>query len=254
MPKKSENPYSYRDFVKKYIDFQSKDPRHKYLDKPVMHKEIPDLKGKSVLAIGCGSGGELNYLKKTGAKRIVGIDSSSYMVEASKFNAPGTEIYKMSAERLDFKDESFDFVYSDLAVHYVRDIEKVFSEVYRVLKKGGIFLFSTTHPIEDTLTRVMLNGQRELKILGYIKKNKKVYKVYGDYLKPKKIKNKWWEGGEVTFYYTPLSTIINKAIHSGFSIQQMLEPRPLSIMRRRRPDLYKRMTKIPFLLILELKK
>jgi SAM-dependent methyltransferase len=160
----------------------------------------------------------------------------------------------MSASNLDFKVESFDFVYSDLAIHYIRDIGKVFSEVYKILKKNGIFLFSTTHPIEDTLEEVKLSKHIKLKILGYSKIGKKVNKVYGDYFTPRQIKNRWWEEDEVVFYYTPISYIINKAIRAGFSIQQVLEPKPIAAMKKAYPDFYKRMIKIPFIIIFKLKK
>ena len=54
MPGKLNNAYFYESFVKKYIDSRPSDPRHKYIDKPAMHMAVPDLNGKSVLAIGCG--------------------------------------------------------------------------------------------------------------------------------------------------------------------------------------------------------
>lgn len=253
MPENLKNAYSSEKFVRKYINSQPRDPRHLYLDKPAMHKATPNLKGKTALAIGCGDGGELNYLKKKGAYKVVGIDSSKHMVAAARLNAPWAEIHEMSADRLNFKPESFDFVYSDLAVHYVKDIRKVFSGVYKILKEGGTFLFSTTHPIEDTLATVTA-GRNELRVLGYSKINGKLDKVYGNYLDFRKIKNKWWGEDEVIFYYTPLSDIINEAIHIGFSIKQVLEPKPVSAMRRYYPDFYRRMTKLPFILILSLKK
>ena len=254
MPKKSSNAYFYEGFVRQYIDSQPSNPRHKYIDKPAMHKAVPDLNGKSVLAIGCGSGDELNYLRYKGARKVVGIDSSEYMVKASRINAPEAEVYKMSADKLAFKKESFDFVYSDLAVHYVSDIGKVFLNVYRVLNKNGLFLFSTTHPIEDTLEKIKLSGQKELKVLGYSKINGIIDRVYGDYFNKKRITEKWFGGDEVTFYYTLISDIINKAILSGFRIVEVLEPKPLKSMQKASPDLYKRMARIPFILIFKLKK
>ncbi len=254
MLKKLGSVYNSEDFIREYINSQSRDPRHLYLDKPAMHKAIPNLNGKAVLAIGCGDGIELNYLKKKGADKVVGIDSSKYMVARSKLNAPWAEIHKMSASNLDFKVESFDFVYSDLAIHYVRDIGKVFSEVYKILKKDGIFLFSTTHPIEDTLEEVKLSKHRKLKILGYRKIDGKINKVYGDYFTPRQIKNRWWKKNEVVIYYTPLPDIINEAIRAGFRIQQVLEPKPVDTMKRAYHNLYKRMSKIPFIIIFKLKK
>ena len=48
-----------------------------------------------------------------------------------------------------FKDNAFDFVYSSSALHWDLDVKSSFEEMYRILKPGGLLLFSTYGP--DTL-------------------------------------------------------------------------------------------------------
>ena len=57
---------------------------HKFLEKPAMYKKLPDLKDKSILCIGCGTGEECEHLKSLGAKRVVGIDISKGLIDFAK--------------------------------------------------------------------------------------------------------------------------------------------------------------------------
>ena len=61
---------------------------HTYLEKPAMYRELPNLKGKSVLCIGCGNGEECAHLLKLGAKRVVGIDLSKELIRIAKEGYP----------------------------------------------------------------------------------------------------------------------------------------------------------------------
>lgn len=41
----------------------------------------------------------------------------------------------------------WDCVISNLALHYIEDIEKIFQRVHRTLKSGGVFIFNIEHPV-----------------------------------------------------------------------------------------------------------
>ena len=125
-----------------------KNIKHTYLEKPAMYQKLPDLKGKTVLCIGCGTGEECIHIKSLGAKRVVGIAISKERINFLKKDNLDLEFYTMDMERLDFPDNSFDFIYSSLALHYSKDWTKILHKVYKILKKDGTFLFSTHHPIK----------------------------------------------------------------------------------------------------------
>jgi ubiquinone/menaquinone biosynthesis C-methylase UbiE len=118
---------------------------------------IPDFadfkaaKNKKVLEIGVGGGVDFSCWLKAGAI-ATGIDLTVAAIELTKqqLNQQGfTEgTYQLAtgdAENLIFDDEGFDIVYSYGVLHHTPDTEKAFSEVYRVLKKGGVFKAMVYH-------------------------------------------------------------------------------------------------------------
>lgn len=103
---------------------------------------INELAGKRVLEIGSGSGANSALFKKHGAD-IVSVDITPGRVisTALKFRlvpgGPG-RAYQADAERLPFRDESFDVVYSNGVLHHSEDTGQCISEVLRILKPGGL--------------------------------------------------------------------------------------------------------------------
>jgi len=96
--------------------------------------------GKDVLEIGCGAGFDAYNFITRGAV-YTGIDITPENIKRttkhlSLYSLIG-EIYEADAEKLPFPDESFDVVYSNGVLHHTPDIEKAFSEAFRVLRKGG---------------------------------------------------------------------------------------------------------------------
>ncbi len=111
-----------------------------------------------VLDLGCGTGFSRELLKQRYPKAsIVGLDQAIEMVRAAQSKNrrwrgrpyPGVVA---SAEKLPFKDHSFDLVVSSLMLQWCPDPEPVFREVRRVLSVDGLFLFSSLGP--DTLTEL----------------------------------------------------------------------------------------------------
>ena len=110
---------------------------------------FPDLNGKSVLDLGCGYGWHCRYCAQQGASHILGIDASEKMIgQARQRNAAQTIEYKVcSIENYDFPKNRWDFVLSNLVLHYVENLEEVFRKVHRTLKTNGTFVFNIEHPV-----------------------------------------------------------------------------------------------------------
>lgn len=111
--------------------------------------EKGDVEGKEILDIGCGYGWcELNFLQR-GAKRMVGVEISEDDLSTIRKNITDERlsVYVASAIDIPFPDESFDTVVSWEVIEHIPKgtEEKMFSEVCRVLKKGGVFYLSTPH-------------------------------------------------------------------------------------------------------------
>ena len=78
----------------------------------------------------------------------MGIDLSKDMVkknreEVERLNLQNVEVHEMDAESLDFPDESFDYVLCSFAIFFFPQLERAFSEMYRVLKPNGGIVIAT---------------------------------------------------------------------------------------------------------------
>ena len=89
-------------------------------------------KGAKVLDIGCGYGRISTFLKNQGYN-VVAIDIEEKMVE--EVRRKGIKTYKMSAENLKFRKNSFDLVLTDGLLEHFKNPEKILKEEARVTKK-----------------------------------------------------------------------------------------------------------------------
>ena len=109
--------------------------------------ESIDLNDKSVLDIGCGLGGPCRMLADTYNCLTTGIDlSNEYIRTAQKLSQlvkleSKTSFVQGDATSLPFDDQSFDVVWTQHVQMNVPDKQKFYSEVKRVLKTGGFFLY-----------------------------------------------------------------------------------------------------------------
>jgi len=97
-------------------------------------------KGQKVLEVGCGSGIDAVEFAKYGAF-VTAIDFSEVAVELTQKLAKEAgqkiAVVEASANRIPYKDNTFDCVYSFGVLHHIPEVEEVLSEIQRVLKPGG---------------------------------------------------------------------------------------------------------------------
>ena len=97
--------------------------------------------GKQVLEVGCGTGRGLGYLAAR-AKRVVGGDyAEDNLRYAREHYKERAEILVLDAQKLPFKDNSFDVAVAMEVIYYLTCLDDFFKECHRVLRKGGILCF-----------------------------------------------------------------------------------------------------------------
>jgi ubiquinone/menaquinone biosynthesis C-methylase UbiE len=93
--------------------------------------------GEYILDLGCGDGQLTQRIADTGA-HVLGVDASQQMLAAARER--GIEAEQANAEALPFPDATFHAVFSNAALHWVRDQDAMMAEVRRVLKPCGRFV------------------------------------------------------------------------------------------------------------------
>lgn len=128
----------------------------------VEHADI--LPGQHVLDVATGRGAVLFPLAEVvgPAGKVVGIDISQQMIketskEVLERGIQGIELHCMDAERLDFPDNYFDFVFCGFALFFLPSVPTALSEFKRVLKSGGALVVSTWG--EDSNLDTLVNAE-----------------------------------------------------------------------------------------------
>ncbi|MGC1459138.1 MAG: class I SAM-dependent methyltransferase [Steroidobacteraceae bacterium] len=103
---------------------------------------LPDVRGRRVLDLACGSGRYSRLLRERHAAQVVAVDDCAAMLA----QVSGADRVRGTMMSLPFVSTAFDVVVCGLAIGHAVDIAPWMSEVARVLKTGGLLLYSDFHP------------------------------------------------------------------------------------------------------------
>ena len=94
-----------------------------------------------ILDLGCGEG--LTAAVVFNRKLDIGLDNHKYFVKLAIDSGVYKKVILGDARKIPLPNKSVDLVFSNCVIEHIEEIDKVFSEVYRVLKPGGKFVFTT---------------------------------------------------------------------------------------------------------------
>jgi ubiquinone/menaquinone biosynthesis C-methylase UbiE len=207
---------------------------------PALRALLPDLRGLTVLDLGCGFGWFCRWARRKGAARVVGIDVSEKMLARSRATTEDTAITYIRAdlEHLELSPESFNLVYSSLALHYIEDLNRLMSEVYRSLVPGGSLVFSVEHPMftapADPDWLLNAAGRKTWPVDSYLDEGPR--------------STDWLAKGVIKQHRT-LATYLNMLLRLGFAISHVEEWGPTEEQIASRPNLADEHQRPPFLLV-----
>jgi len=226
----------------KLADWYSARKRGSYefkMQLPAILNLLGNLRGKSLIDIGCGPGAYSVDFAKRGAN-VLGVDISRKMLDKARNNAKMKNIpltlQKADAHSLPYKDDSFDVAILIFMILNSKTIE----EAARVLKHGGLLLVSDTHPT--------------LEAKGHWESEKtSAPRIIEDYFS--QTKRKWQirhsPGRIITLkYYThTIEQCFNMISEAGFEILRIVEPKPGRDVKKSDPVHYDRCSRIPYFII-----
>ncbi|WP_283133121.1 class I SAM-dependent methyltransferase [Rhizohabitans arisaemae] len=208
-------------------------PYNAYTDRPAMLELAGEVSGLRILDVGCGAGHYAAELLTRGAD-VVAVDGSSTLLDhaRTRVGEQATLLLHDLEKPLDFAaDASFDGVVCALVLHHVTRRAQLLTELRRVLRPGGWLLMSTTHPAAD-------------------------WQHFGGSYFAEDWVDLSLGGGphSIRFQRMPLETFLGEAMSAGFTLERLVEPRPVPALREIDEPAYDRLHQKPSFLTVRLRR
>lgn len=134
--------------------------------KAILKDYLIETKKLRCLDLGCSSGVITGYLSHE-FKDTIGLDVDKKAIQLASKNNKRKNLKFILGDggKLPFRDNSFDVVIANQLYEFVEDDKKVFKEIYRVLKKGGVCFFGARNKL------AFIEAQYQIPFLSWIPKN-----------------------------------------------------------------------------------
>lgn len=195
---------------------------------PALQAMLPPMRGLKVVDLGCGYGWFCRWASEQSVDTVLGLDVSEKMLAQARKTTSASNIRYEQAdlEYLNLPHATFDLAYSSLALHYIKDLPRLFATIHAALKPGSRFVFSIEHPI--------FMAPRNP---GWIidAEGRKSWPVDSYQLEGERVTN-WLADGVIKQHRT-IGTLLNALIATGFSIRQVNEWGPTDAQVAAQPAL-----------------
>jgi len=195
---------------------------------PTIFSLLEEIDGKQVLDAGCGEGYLSRLLMKEGA-RVTAVDYSHKMLDIAKertHQQKAIQFLQGNCEDLTFlANEQFDCIVSNMVLQDLEDYQAAIREMYRLLKPSSTFIFSILHPCFVTPNS------------GWIRHEQLDQQYW-------KVQRYFYEGvyqqldaePPIVLYHRTLSSYVQAIRQAGFTIENIVEPKPSQEMLGKYPQ------------------
>ena len=214
-----------------------------YLNTPWFLRMLPEVAQLRGLDIGCGEGHNTRLLAGLGA-RMTAVDVSARFIrharETERVEPLGIRYVVASAVELPLDDAWFDFAVAFMSMMDIPENDRALAEVCRVVKPGGFFQFSITHPCSNTPHRRLLRDEfgsaYALELGGYFDDTESRIEEWIFGAAPAEAR-KGLRPFRVPRFNRTVSDWLNAVVEAGFRLERVEEPHADQETRRRCPDM-----------------
>lgn len=175
---------------------------------------LGDVRGKSVIDIGCGEGRFSRLLSRLGAN-VTGVDlTEAFIAQARAASASETYILGDAENLREIEDEKFALAVSYIVMVDLLDHRSAIESAFRVLRPGGRFVVCNIHPMRSSQPG------------GWVTQaDRKLFYPVDDYTHEGEREFNWWGRRFINMHRT-LSGYITAFLEAGFALRALHEPTP----------------------------
>ena len=212
-----------------------------HVNTPAFLEMLPPVKGLSGLDIGCGEGENTRRLARLGAC-MTAIDISEKFVRHAATVAASEpqaiRYVRASAVQLPFGDGAFDFATAFMSLMDIPENEAALAEARRVVRPGGFFQFSITHPCTDTPHRRNLRDARgetyAIEVGRYFDREDGHVETWSFSAAPADLRAAL-RPFRVPRFHRTLASWLNSVVDAGWTLERVAEPLASEEVARRSP-------------------
>jgi len=245
------------DTASAYERFNNSPDSYSYnIEWPYIQKMLPELKGKRILDLGCGTGIFSFLLETYGPEKIIGVDLSGEMLriaeeKAGEKRSKAVFVSGDAARIGEYFQEPFDFIFSSTTTHYIENLEMLFGNVERCLKHGGVGIFSVIHPVYSAQYPIehgdAFPTDDEWNV-RYLDKRMRAY------VQPWIEFSSDFENHLSTSYHHTFGDYVNAILGSGLTLQEIGEPLPPETWQKEDFERYDSFVETPTYMIIKIAK
>jgi len=218
---------------------------------PALFEILGDVKGRRILDAGCGTGYLARLLARAGAS-VDGVDVSEKQLDSARADqAPAKRAIRYHhgdlADLRSFRDATFDIAVSNIVLQDVRRLPEAVREIHRVLRPGGRFVFSITHPSFEA----PVPGRWAIEPADSERIEDREGMIVDRYFD--RVAVYWGPPGEflAVGFHRPLRDYFEALHRAGFLVSRYEEPLPTEEALKRFPRYFRDMLRLPNFLIVE---